>query len=52
MKSNPKKKNLANAGIISSKTGRVTVRVIHTDEEWMIANTVCGVMGLGYKKEN
>ncbi len=25
---------------------RVTVRVIHTDEEWMIAHTVCRVLGL------
>jgi acetate kinase len=31
---------------------RVTVRVIHTDEEWMIAKTVCGVLGLILKKED
>ena len=38
--------NAANAGVISTATGRVAVRVIHTDEEQMIAKTVCGVLGL------
>ena len=38
--------NAANAGVISMPTGRVAVRVIHTDEEQMIAKTVCGVLGL------
>jgi acetate kinase len=38
--------NAANAGVISSDAGRVTVRVIHTDEEWTIASTVCRVLGL------
>ena len=41
--------NAANAGVISTATGRVVVRVIHTDEEQMIAKTVCGVLGLGLK---
>ncbi|MDP2603989.1 MAG: acetate/propionate family kinase [Deltaproteobacteria bacterium] len=41
------KRNAANAGVISSETSRVPVRVIHTDEEWMIANTVCRVLGPG-----
>jgi len=45
------KQNKANAGVISSNAGRVAVRVIHTDEEWMIANTVCHVLGLTIKKE-
>jgi acetate kinase len=40
------KRNAANEGVISAATGRVTVRVIHTDEEWMIAKTVCRVLGL------
>jgi len=31
------KPNVANAGMISTNAGRVAVRVIHTDEEWMIA---------------
>ncbi len=40
------KQNAANAGVISSQTSRVAVRVMHTDEEWMIAKTVCHVLGL------
>jgi acetate kinase len=40
------KQNMANAGVISANAGRVPVRVIRTDEEWMIANTVCRVLGL------
>ena len=46
------KQNEANAGVISAKASRVTVRVIHTDEEWMIANTVCRVLGLTMEKEH
>jgi acetate kinase len=34
------KKNAANAGVISAETSRVSVRVIHTDEELMIARSV------------
>jgi len=34
-------KNKTNAPIISSKGSPVTVRVIRTDEEWMIARFVC-----------
>jgi acetate kinase len=45
-------RNAANAGVISSVTGRVPVRVIHTDEEWMIATTVCHVLGLRIGKEH
>ena len=45
------KQNAANAGVISEANSRVTVRVIHTDEEWMIANTVCRVLGYKIKKE-
>jgi acetate kinase len=40
------KPNAANASVISRKTGRVAVRVIRTDEEWMIAKTVCKVLDL------
>ncbi len=40
------KQNAANAGVISRKRGRVAVRVIRTDEEWMIAKTVCRVLKL------
>ncbi len=43
-------RNAANEGVISAATSRVAVRVIHTDEEWMIANTVCRVMGLTGEK--
>jgi acetate kinase len=40
------KRNAANESVISAQTSRVPVRVMHTDEEWMIANTVCRVLGL------
>ena len=39
------KRNLANVGVISTATSRVAVRVIHTDEELMIAKTVCRALG-------
>jgi acetate kinase len=42
-----KKRNAANADLISAADGRVAVRVIRTDEEQMIAKTVCRVLGLG-----
>lgn len=45
------KRNAANEGVISAATGRVAVRVIHTDEERMIAKTVCRVLGLPGEKE-
>jgi acetate kinase len=41
------KRNAASEGDISARASRVSVRVIHTDEEWMIAKTVCRVLGLG-----
>ena len=41
------KRNAANEGVISAQTSRATVRVIRTDEERMIAETVCRVLGLG-----
>jgi acetate kinase len=40
------KRNMANASLISTETSKVPVRVIHTDEEWMIATTVCRVLGI------
>jgi len=46
------KRNAANEGVISAAASRVAVRVIHTDEEWMIANTVCRVLGLTIEKEH
>jgi acetate kinase len=41
------KQNAANAGVISAAASQVTVRVMRTDEELMIAKTVCHVLGLG-----
>ena len=41
------KRNVANEGVISAAASRIAVRVIHTDEERMIAETVCRVLGLG-----
>jgi acetate kinase len=41
------KQNVAHAGVISAAASRVTVRVIHTDEELMIARSVCRTIGLG-----
>jgi acetate kinase len=38
--------NAANEGVISTAAGRVVVRVVHTDEELMIARTVCHVLDL------
>ena len=40
------KENAANKGVISAAASRVAVRVIRTDEELMIARTVCQVLGL------
>lgn len=37
-------RNIANAGVISADTGRVAIRVMHTDEEVMIAKSVCDVL--------
>jgi len=41
------KRNATNEGVISAQTSRAAIRVIHTDEELMIAKTVCRVLGLG-----
>ncbi len=40
------KRNAANEGVISTAAGRVVVRVIHTDEELVIARSVCHVLKL------
>jgi acetate kinase len=42
---NPRR-NAANAGRISRNGSPVTVRVMRTDEEWMIAKTVCRALGI------
>jgi acetate kinase len=41
------KQNAANAGVISAAAGRAAVRVMRTDEELMIARSVCRVLGFG-----
>jgi acetate kinase len=40
-------RNEKNAAVISAKSTRATVRVIHTDEDLMIARAVCRLVGLG-----
>lgn len=45
-------RNARSESVISTDAGRVTVRVIHTDEEYMIAKVSCHVLGLYWKKEN
>lgn len=40
-------RNAAHANVISSDASPVTVRIIRTDEELMIARSVCRVLGLG-----
>jgi acetate kinase len=44
------KRNAANEGVISAAASRVEVRVIRTDEELMIARSVCCVLGLAAKR--
>jgi acetate kinase len=44
-------RNDANAPVISSDGSTATVRVIRTDEEWIIAKTVCRVVGLNVGKD-
>lgn len=40
-------RNAAHASVISADASPTTVRVIHTDEELMIARSVCRVLGFG-----
>jgi acetate kinase len=40
-------RNAENAAVISAEDGRVVVRVIRTDEELMIARSVCRILGPG-----
>ena len=44
-------RNATNEGVISAAAGRVAVRVIHTDEEQMIARAVCDVLNLDEEEE-
>jgi acetate kinase len=45
-------RNAAGEGLISAAAGRVAVRVMHTDEELMIAKTVCRVLGFTMEKDH
>jgi acetate kinase len=45
-------RNDASAPVISSEGSTATVRVIRTDEEWIIAKTVCQIVGLNVGKDN
>jgi acetate kinase len=38
--------NAAGAEVISNQDSKVAVRMIRTDEEWIIAKTVCRILGL------
>jgi acetate kinase len=44
-------RNAANDGVISAAASKVVVRVIPTDEERIIAESVCRVLGLGSNRE-
>jgi acetate kinase len=44
-------RNVANESVISAAANRVSVRVIRTDEELVIARSVCCVLGLGIASE-
>ena len=44
-------RNAKSAAVISREAGRVTVRVIRTDEELMIARSVCRALGNGMASE-
>jgi acetate kinase len=44
-------RNAKNAPLISPDAGQVAVRVMHTDEEQMIARSVCSALGLGMSSE-
>ncbi len=43
------KQNADGAAVISTQASRVAVRIIRTDEEWMIAKSVCRVLNLRLK---
>jgi acetate kinase len=45
------KRNVANEGVISTVSSRVSVRVIPTDEEFMIAKTVWQLLATEPPKE-
>ncbi len=44
-------RNVTNLDVISTQSSEVTLRVIHTNEELMIATAVCQVVGLPFTKQ-
>lgn len=44
--------HLANAPIISADIRSTAVRVIHTDEEWIIAKTISQILNLNFEMEH
>jgi len=46
------KRNTTNADVICAENSQVAVRVMHTNEEVVIATSVCHVLGLPIKEEN
>ena len=46
------KQNEANGGVISAASSRVVVRVIRTNEEQIIARTVCQILGLAITRSS
>jgi acetate kinase len=44
-----KKQNMDNSSVISTNNGKVTIRIIHTDEELMIAKTVKHILNHNIK---
>jgi acetate kinase len=44
-------RNVTNTNVISTEISRVAVLVIHTDEEAVVAETVCCVLNLPNRKE-
>jgi acetate kinase len=44
-------RNNAHASLISTDASRAMVRVIRTDEQWMIAKSVCRILGLPHGEE-
>ena len=45
------RRNAAHAAVISTDASRIVARVIRTDEQWMIAKSVCRVLGLAVEGE-
>jgi acetate kinase len=46
-----KERNATNAGLVSAPGSRVAVHVMHTDEEQVIARSVCDVLGIPVSRE-